>query len=110
MLRESAKYGPLSKATETELRKLDDEIDKFLDRIKQAKMDMLTNFIIMSDHGMTYGAQPDLQQHDFPTFPHDQTSVQRVYMEMALRLTFIHIHMYIALELLYNEVILACWS
>ena len=64
-------------------------INKFLDRIKQAKMDTLTNFIIMSDHGMTYGAQPNLEQHDFPTFPHDRTSVQKVYLEHALRLTFI---------------------
>jgi hypothetical protein len=48
-------------------------------------MEERTNFIIMSDHGMTYGAQPSPQQHSFPKFPFHQISVQKVFMDPALR-------------------------
>ena len=50
-------------------------------------MDKRTNFIIMSDHGMTYGAEPDpnSEQNNIPNFPFNTVNIKRVYMENALR-------------------------
>lgn len=85
LLKTSARYGPLSKETETQLRKLDSMIDSLLTRMKQSRMDKLVNFIIMSDHGMTYGANPGVTQHPFANFPFEKYSVRQVSMEAALR-------------------------
>lgn len=60
-------------------------IDSLLTRMKQSRMDKLVNFIIMSDHGMTYGANPGVAQHPFANFPFEKYSVRQVSMEAALR-------------------------
>lgn len=75
MLRESEQFGPLSKETERQLRRLDSMIDDQLTRMKQARMDELVNFIILSDHGMTYGANPAVNQHPYANFPFERYSV-----------------------------------
>ena len=50
-------------------------------------MEERTNFIIMSDHGMTYGMEPSsiLEQHNIANFPFDAFDIKRVYMDHALR-------------------------
>ena len=78
LLRAAAQYGPLSQQTENTLKELDTMIDNFLTRMKKTRMDELVNFIIMSDHGMTYGSNPSIQQHSYPSFPFDKYRVHKV--------------------------------
>ena len=85
MLRASEQYGPLSRQTENQLKELDSMVDKLLTRMKKTRMDELVNFIIMSDHGMSYGNNPSIQQHSYPSFPFDKYEVHKVSMEAALR-------------------------
>ena len=86
LLKASAKFGPLSKEAERALRILDGMIDSFMDRIHNANMKDLVNFIIMSDHGMTYGANPTVESHSsFDGFPYSRHEVRSVSMEAAIR-------------------------
>ena len=42
---------------------MDQELMKFLARLREVHMEPHVNIIIMSDHGMTYGSNPILNQH-----------------------------------------------
>ena len=85
LLKASAQYGPLSKETESSLRQLDAMINYTLGRLAETHMDEHVNFIIMSDHGMSYGANPTKNHHPFPNFPFNENKVRTVSMEAAIR-------------------------
>ena len=93
MLKASAQYGPLSKETESSLRQLDAMINYTVGRMKETGMDKMVNFIIMSDHGMSYGANPTLPHHPFPNFPMNEHKVRTISMEAAIRPVGQHVRM-----------------
>ena len=85
MLKASAQYGPLSRETESSLRQLDAMINYTVSRLAETRMDKHVNFIIMSDHGMSYGANPTPNHHPFPNFPLNDYKVRTISMEAAIR-------------------------
>lgn len=95
LLKASAQFGPLSVEVENKLKELDAMIQDCLERMAQTRMDELVNFIILSDHGMTYGANPSIQQHNIPNFPYEKHTVRYVSMEAALRPVGRHVRMVI---------------
>ena len=54
-------------------------------RLAETRMDEHVNFIIMSDHGMSYGANPTKNHHPFPNFPLNKYKPRTVSMEAAIR-------------------------
>ena len=71
--------------------------------MQQAGMDGLVNFVILSDHGMTYGANPTVPQHPFANFPYEQYSVKQVSMEAALRPVGRQVRMVIGSFIFYSQ-------
>jgi hypothetical protein len=95
LLKAAEENGPLSAEVETQLRLLDSMVETTLDRMNQSKMEDLVNFVLISDHGMSYGSNPMLAQHPFPNFPYDKFTVKKVSMEAALRPVGRHVRMVI---------------
>ena len=76
-------YGPLSKQTERKLRVLDRHIKNFLDRLHEVSMTDFVNVVIVSDHGMTYGSQPQASSHP-PHFPVEEYDIKKIQLGTAL--------------------------
>ena len=60
-------------------------INYTVSRLAETRMDKHVNFIIMSDHGMSYGANPTPNHHPFPNFPLNDYKVRTISMEAAIR-------------------------
>ena len=86
LLKVSAQHGPLSIETQEQLQNLDKMVENFMERMEIANMQNLVNFIIMSDHGMTYGKNPSLESHQaINGFLYDKYKIRKVSMEEAMK-------------------------
>ena len=85
LLKASAQYGPLSAETERALRTLDAYLMEQLRKMEETQMDKITNVIILSDHGMTYGADPMRQHHPINFKAENHAAIREYSLAQALK-------------------------